>query len=116
MNWVAIVGWPSACGLPVICSRSAGCAADLVKTTGRIVDAHDVAQLAQTMEEIATDPASRMQMSSQSRRTIQRYSPEQCATGIAEAALARNPVTVASVPSADSIRIPPVSSGTRPAL
>ncbi|MCU1270533.1 MAG: hypothetical protein JWN74_1827 [Acidobacteriaceae bacterium] len=117
--WGLVVNEAMACGLPVICSQSAGCAADLVKTTGRIVAPQNVAQLAQAMEEIATNPALRMEMSLQSRRTIRHYSPEHCATGIAKAALACTIATQEDVdraPSADSMRIPPVRSGTRSAL
>jgi glycosyltransferase involved in cell wall biosynthesis len=116
--WGLVVNEAMACGLPVICSQSAGCAADLVKRTGRIVAPQSVAQLAQAMEEIATDPALRNEMSSRSRRTIHRYSPEQCATGIAEAALARIMVTEedAGHASGGSLHISPVPSSTRSAL
>jgi glycosyltransferase involved in cell wall biosynthesis len=114
--WGLVVNEAMACGLPVICSRSAGCAADLIETTGRIVAPQNVAQLAQAMEEVATNPGLRMEMSFQSRRMIQRYSPERCAIGIAEAALSCHPAIVSRTPSADSRGISPVHSGTRSAL
>lgn len=116
--WGLVVNEAMACGLPVICSQSAGCAADLVRTTGKMVPPQNVAQLAQAMQEVATDPALRTQMSLQNRITIQRYSPKHCANGLAEAALARILATgdVARRTSADSIGISQVPSGTRSAL
>jgi glycosyltransferase involved in cell wall biosynthesis len=85
--WGLVVNEAMACGLPVICSRVAGCVADLVKENGRIVAARDVEQLAITMQEIAADPELRGRMSRESRDLIQQYSPVACAVGIAEAAL-----------------------------
>jgi glycosyltransferase involved in cell wall biosynthesis len=77
-----------ACGLPVICGQSAGCAADLVKAYGRLIDSRNVDQLAHAMQEIASDADLRMQMSRESLKIIRNYSPEICASGIAQAALA----------------------------
>ena len=86
-TWGMVVNEAMACGLPVICSQAAGCAADLIKENGRIVAPKNVFQLARAMNEIATDSVLREKMSGESRKIIQRYSPELCAAGIAEAAL-----------------------------
>jgi len=85
-TWGMVVNEAMACGLPIICSQVAGCAADLVRENGRIVAARDVAQLARAMQEVATDRRLREVMSGKSRELIQQYSPENCAAGLAEAA------------------------------
>jgi glycosyltransferase involved in cell wall biosynthesis len=86
--WGLVVNEAMACGLPVICGQSAGCAADLVKENGRLIDSQNVDQLALVMQEIATDADLRMQMSHESLKIIRNYSPQICASGIAQAALA----------------------------
>lgn len=88
--WGLVVNEAMACGLPVICGRSAGCAADLVKANGRLVDPRNVDQLTHAMHEIAADVDLRRRMSRESLRIIPNYSPEICASGIAQAALAYN--------------------------
>ncbi len=89
--WGLVVNEAMACGLPVICSQVAGCAADLVKANGRIVVARDVEQLVSAMQELATDRDLRECMARKSIDLIQRYSPEACAVGIAQAALSGFP-------------------------
>jgi glycosyltransferase involved in cell wall biosynthesis len=84
--WGLVVNEAMACGLPVICSQVAGCAADLVKTNGRVVAVHEVEQLKTAMREIAMDRKLRERMSRESSNLILQYSPEACAAGIAEAA------------------------------
>ena len=86
--WGLVVNEAMACGLPVICGQTAGCAADLVKMNGRLVDSRNVDELAHAMQEIAADADLRKQMSRESLRIIRNYSPQICASGIAEAALA----------------------------
>jgi glycosyltransferase involved in cell wall biosynthesis len=86
--WGLVVNEAMACGLPVICGQTAGCAADLVRSNGRLIDSRDVGQLARAMEELAADANSRRQMSRNSLKIIRNYSPEICAAGIAQAALA----------------------------
>jgi glycosyltransferase involved in cell wall biosynthesis len=88
--WGLVVNEAMACGLPVICGQSAGCTADLVKSNGRLIDSRNVDQLAHAMEELATDTSLREQMSCESLKIIQNYSPEICAAGIAKAALTIN--------------------------
>ena len=85
--WGLVVNEAMACGLPVICGESAGCAADLVKANGRLIDSRDVDQLAHAMEQLASDVDLRRQMSRESLKIIRNYSPEICAAGIAQAAL-----------------------------
>ena len=85
--WGLVVNEAMACGLPVICTDVAGCAADLVKSNGRLVTKEDTTNLADAMKEIACDPSLREQMSRESSELIQSYSPELCAAGIAKAAL-----------------------------
>ncbi len=86
--WGLVVNEAMACGLPVICTRIAGCAADLVRANGRLVSAGDVGELAAAMEDIARDPALRGRMASESRELIRTYSPESCAAGLADASSA----------------------------
>jgi glycosyltransferase involved in cell wall biosynthesis len=86
--WGLVVNEAMACGLPVICGESAGCAADLVKANGRLIDPRNAHQLADAMKEIAIDADLRRQMSRESLKIIGKYSPEICTAGITEAALA----------------------------
>ena len=86
--WGLVVNEAMACHLPIICTRVAGCAADLVRDNGRLVSSGDVAALCAAMAEIANDPALRNRMASESGVLIQDYSPEICAAGFAEASSA----------------------------
>lgn len=86
-TWGLVVNEAMACGLPIICSRVAGCAADLVGSNGILVDPANIPELNAALCRIATDEGLRAGMSSESRRVIQNYSPECCAKGIAEAAV-----------------------------
>jgi glycosyltransferase involved in cell wall biosynthesis len=78
-----------ACGLPVISSDAAGCAADLVESggNGRVFAAGNVGQLTSAMDELARDTDLRSLMGQRSRERIQQYSPEAWATGMADAVL-----------------------------
>jgi len=89
--WGLVVNEAMACGLPVICSDAAGCVEDLVQGcgNGRVVPAHDVAQLSAAMAEVAEDDELRLRMGERSRERIRSYSPEICAAGIAQAILAQ---------------------------
>jgi glycosyltransferase involved in cell wall biosynthesis len=87
-TWGMVVNEAMACGLPVICTDVAGCAADLVKANGRLVAPGNVRQLAEAMREVADDPGLRSYMSQESTQLIRNYSPESWAAGIAEATLA----------------------------
>lgn len=85
--WGLVVNEAMACGLPVICTNVAGCAADLIQQNGILVRPGDVMQLAQAMQRLASDAELRRSMSQQSRDLIQYFSPEACAGGFAEATL-----------------------------
>jgi glycosyltransferase involved in cell wall biosynthesis len=87
-RWGLVVNEAMACGLPVICSTAAGCAADLVADqNGRLVPARDVGELASALNDLARDAQVRLRLGQASRNRIQEYSPEACAAGMAEAAL-----------------------------
>ena len=85
--WGLVVNEAMACGLPVICTNVAGCAADLVHENGLLVPLGDVRRLAEAMTTIATNSDLRHSMSRASLKLIQNYSPEACANGFAEAVL-----------------------------
>jgi glycosyltransferase involved in cell wall biosynthesis len=89
-TWGLVVNEAMACALPVICSRVAGCVDDLVedRCNGRIIPASDVDHLAHAMQELAQHSELREAMGQSGRNRIRRYSPEVCAAGIAQAALA----------------------------
>jgi glycosyltransferase involved in cell wall biosynthesis len=87
--WGLVVNEAMACGLPVICTDVAGCAADLVKQNGILVPAMNTGRLAQGMEKMAQDIVARDHMSLASSTLIQGYSPDSCAAGIVEAVAAQ---------------------------
>src|SRR5437879_13851833 len=53
--WGLVVNEAAACGLPVIASDVAGCVSDLLEDrwNGRVIHAHDIAQLAMALAELA---------------------------------------------------------------
>jgi glycosyltransferase involved in cell wall biosynthesis len=92
--WGLVVNEALACGLPVICSSVAGCAADLIKhgSNGFVVPPRDPVQLSAVMETVAADSGLRTEMGRRSREQIDAYSPALWADGIAKAVrLARHP-------------------------
>jgi len=84
--WGLVVNEAMACGLPVICTNVAGCAADLIRENGILVASANVVQLADAMQKLATRPDLRRYMAAESMKLIQEYSPEACAAGFAQAA------------------------------
>lgn len=91
--WGLVVNEAMACGLPIITTSAAGCAADLVDDgcNGRIVAPKETYHLAAAMAQLAVDPILRADMGAHSRRRISDYSPAKCAGGMATAAeLTRN--------------------------
>jgi glycosyltransferase involved in cell wall biosynthesis len=87
-TWGLVVNEAMACGLPVICTEVAGCAADLVQNSGILVPPGDPKQLSEAMQTMASDRVSRDAMSCVAANLIQFYSPEVCAAGLAQASLA----------------------------
>lgn len=85
-TWGLVVNEAMACGLPVICTRVAGCALDLVQENGRLVSVANVLELSSVIEDMATQAEVRVQMGRESRQRIEAYSPERCAAGLATAA------------------------------
>jgi 1,2-diacylglycerol 3-alpha-glucosyltransferase len=83
-TWGLVVNEAMACGLPVILSRAAGCAEDLVRENwnGLLVTPKDVSSLALAMRSIANQPDLRATMSANSVQHISRYSPKEWSLGI----------------------------------
>jgi glycosyltransferase involved in cell wall biosynthesis len=82
--WGLVVNEAMACGLPVIVSRVAGCAADLVKENwnGLLVPPRDASSLAAAMETIAINPMLSASMGANSAQFIGNYSPAEWSRGI----------------------------------
>lgn len=87
--WGLVVNEGMACGLPIIVTSVAGCSADLVEDgwNGYVVPPHDPEELHAAMDLLLRDSHLRQEMSVNSRRRIRAYSPEDCAEGLAAAAL-----------------------------
>jgi len=86
-TWGLVVNEAMACDLPVILSRAAGCASDLLREneTGLLIPPRDIDALASAMKNIADHPESRSAMGAQAGRHIKNYSPEAWSTAIARA-------------------------------
>jgi len=86
-TWGLVVNEAMACGLPVILSRAAGCAADLVKElwNGLLIPPKDVAALTKAMTSLANQPELCVTMGANAVQHISHYSPAEWATGIARA-------------------------------
>ena len=89
-TWGLVVNEAMACGLPIVVTSVAGCAADLVEDgwNGYIVPPADPEALKIVIEQLATKHDLRQQMSLRSYERIRSYSPEACAAGLAAAAWA----------------------------
>ncbi len=83
-TWGLVVNEAMACGLPVILSRAAGCAVDLIREdwNGLLVPPKDVPSLTLAMRSIASQPDLRATMGSNSAQRISHYSPKAWACGI----------------------------------
>lgn len=94
--WGLVVNEALASGLPVIASNAAGCVADLMEDggNGRVILPHDPERLAAAIVEIAQDESLRNRMGQRSRKLILNNTPQCCANGIANAALAFRRVEV----------------------
>jgi glycosyltransferase involved in cell wall biosynthesis len=92
--WGLVVNEAMACGLPIVCSEVAGCAADLVRENGQKVRPGEPSELACALATVASSSSLREMMSLRSWEIIQGYTPERCAAGIAESALATGPKVI----------------------
>jgi glycosyltransferase involved in cell wall biosynthesis len=86
-TWGLVVNEAMACGSPVILSRAAGCAADLLKENwnGLLIPPRDVPSLASAMKSIASQPDLRAKMAANSLDQISHYSAEAWSLGILRA-------------------------------
>jgi len=86
--WGLVVNEAMACGLPVIVTNVAGCAADLVDDgrNGFVVPPADPDKLCQAIDTVLRNTELRRQMRTRSHERIRKYSPEACAAGLAAAA------------------------------
>jgi glycosyltransferase involved in cell wall biosynthesis len=75
----------AACGLPVICSRYAGVANDMVKENGFIVDPENLDEMALAMKKMARDPEMRKRMGKASKLLAQKYDLASAVKGYADA-------------------------------
>jgi glycosyltransferase involved in cell wall biosynthesis len=86
-TWGLVVNEAMACGLPVILSRTAGCATDLVTEgwNGLLIPPKDVPALTAAMASLANQPNLCVTMGSNATRQISHYSPAEWAIGVARA-------------------------------
>jgi len=86
-TWGLVVNEAMASGLPVILSRAAGCASDLVQDgcNGLLVPPGDVAALASAMNRLAQQPQLCKTMGARNVERIAHYSPAAWAEGIVRA-------------------------------
>ncbi len=86
-TWGLVVNEAMACGLPVILSRAAGCAADLIKENwnGLLIPPQDVSSLAAAMENLGSHPEVCLKMGGNGLERIAQYSPAEWSMGIVRA-------------------------------
>jgi len=85
--WGLVVNEGMACGLPIVVSNVAGCAADLVQDgwNGFVVRPGDSGELCTAISSLIEDPERRRRMGERSTERIQQYSPDACAAGLMSA-------------------------------
>jgi glycosyltransferase involved in cell wall biosynthesis len=86
-TWGLVVNEAMACGLPLLVSRAAGCAADLVRDgwNGKTIPLGDVTRLGESMQCLASQPALCQTMGSHSAERVLKYSPHSWCSGIVAA-------------------------------
>jgi len=86
-TWGLVVNEGMACGLPVILSRAAGCADDLLTDTwnGLLIPPRDISSLASAMNSLASQRDLCANMGANSLQQISRYSAEEWSLGILRA-------------------------------
>jgi glycosyltransferase involved in cell wall biosynthesis len=88
-SWGLVVNEALACNLPLLVSRQAGCAADLVEegVTGWLFDPYDIDQLAHLMTDMhRMDSRTRAEMGEQGRRLIAGWGLQKFSQGALESA------------------------------
>jgi glycosyltransferase involved in cell wall biosynthesis len=86
-TWGLVVNEAMACGLPVILSRAAGCASDLVSDNGHglLIDPGDVGGLAAAMQRCIMQRELGAAIGARNQQHISRYSPHSWSAGIVQA-------------------------------
>jgi glycosyltransferase involved in cell wall biosynthesis len=86
-TWGLVVNEAMACGLPVVLSRVAGCAPDLISDHGHglLIDPGDVARLAAAMQRLIVHPELAAAIGARNLEHISRYSPDNWSAGIVQA-------------------------------
>lgn len=86
-TWGLVVNEAFACGLPVLCSRRAGCADDLVRPgeNGWLFDPRDAEAFTRALAQ-ALESGERQRLGARARQTAARYRPEAMADGLRRAA------------------------------
>lgn len=90
-QWGLVVNEACAAGLPVLCSRTVGAAAELVQegVNGHLFDPDDVAGMARSMGQVhLAGEAARVRMGAESRRLVAACAPEVFGRGVVAAARA----------------------------
>jgi glycosyltransferase involved in cell wall biosynthesis len=80
-----VVAEAVACGLPVICSRYAGVASDMVKDNGLIVDPENIDEMESAMERMARNPEMRREMAEAGKILAKKYDLASAVKGYADA-------------------------------
>jgi glycosyltransferase involved in cell wall biosynthesis len=91
--WGFVVNEAMEFGLPIVASDRVGAAADLVRSgeNGYVFPAGDASALADALEKLGGDGASRAAMGARSRAMIESFSPARWADGLMEAVGAADP-------------------------
>jgi glycosyltransferase involved in cell wall biosynthesis len=80
-----VVAEAVACGLPVICSRYAGAANDLVRDNGLVVDPENIDELASAMRKLALNPEMRIRMIKEGELILKKNDLRSAVQGYADA-------------------------------
>ncbi|MCW5198144.1 glycosyltransferase family 4 protein [Desulfobulbus sp. F3] len=80
-----VVAEAAACGLPVICSRYAGAASDLVKDNGLVIDPENIDELTSAMEYLACNPHLRCRMAAAGKLLLQKNDMQAAVKGYGDA-------------------------------
>lgn len=85
--WGLVVNEAMLCGLPVICSKFAGCCKDLIEDekTGFVIDPNDTESFAHVLRKVITNDGLRGAMSERAREKACEYSIEESAKGFLRA-------------------------------